>query len=81
MLQRYMKDHNINYFKQLESSNVGFKKFFEEVFTDPKNNKNIGRLGDFLNPKSIAGKNALIDFGGAFEEIKETIDLANSKAS
>ncbi len=72
MLQRYIKDYNINYFKELESSNLGFKKFFEEVFTDPKNNKNIGRLGDFLNPQSIAGKNALIDFGRVFEEIKET---------
>ena len=77
MLQRYLQDYNINYFKELESSNIEFTKFFEKVFADPKNNKNIGRLGDVLNPQSIAGKNALIDFGRVFEEIKETSSKNN----
>ena len=71
MLQKYIKDYNINYFKELELSNIEFNKFFEKVFNDPKNNKNIGRIGDSLNPESIAEENALIDFEKVFEEIKE----------
>tara|TARA_B100000575_G_C23091940_1_gene629574 strand:- start:303 stop:1421 length:1119 start_codon:yes stop_codon:yes gene_type:complete len=77
ILQRYIKDYDINYFKELELSNIEFNKFFEKVFNDPKNNRNIGRIGDSLVPKSIAEENALIDFEKVFEEIKN-ISLKNN---
>ena len=51
-----MEDSNINYFKELELSNIKFDNFFDEIFADPKNNRNIGRIGDNINLKSVAGK-------------------------
>ena len=77
ILQRYIDDYNINYFEKLKLSNIEFNKFFEEILTDPINNKNIGQKGWTLNTESIEAKIALTDFERISNEIKD-ISLKNN---
>ena len=81
ILKNYLQDnYHINYFKEIELSNIKFDQFFNIVFKNPYKNKRIGRKGDYLDSGSITERNSLIDFGKVFEKIvnlsrKENFEL------